>query len=227
MIQTTACFRCSFFILSLPFVFLLTKILFNSPLAGWVAVSLYAVSPFIHSEAQEARYYILWVFFFILSNYLFLLAIKHDKSVWWIGYSVTSVFGIVHFHVISFIYFRSSTVYTSVRKRVADSIYHFTIVYCFSLPALGVFSVYRSPDDRKRLAWQKSFHTSFFSLDLLFLQLLGFVRSFAFLFDAKLYLFWFNGTSTSEIYSALLIDLVCSPLLSTRFFTCAPKLLKK
>jgi hypothetical protein len=58
------------------------------------------------------------------------------------------------------------------------------------------------------LAWQKAFHGSFFSLDLLFLQLLGFVRSFAFLFDANLYLFWFNGAKVPGIYSALLVDLL-------------------
>lgn len=80
------------FILSLPFIFMVAKILFNTYLGAWIAVSLYAVSPFIHSEAQEARYYILWVFFFILSNYLFLQAIKHNRAIWWIGYSVAAIF---------------------------------------------------------------------------------------------------------------------------------------
>jgi uncharacterized membrane protein len=79
------------FILSLPFIFLLAKTLFTSALAGSIAVSLYAVSPFIHLEAQEARYYILWVFFFIVSNYLFLMAIKQNRLLWWTGYAAASI----------------------------------------------------------------------------------------------------------------------------------------
>ena len=52
------------FLLSLPLMFLLARELFGSALAGWIATSLFAVSPFIHFEAQEARYYSLWVLFF-------------------------------------------------------------------------------------------------------------------------------------------------------------------
>ena len=59
------------------------------------------------------------------------------------------------------------------------------------------------------LSWHKRLDSSsFLSLDLLFFQLLGFVRSFAFLFDSKLYLRWFFGDTAPGIYSALLIDLV-------------------
>jgi len=79
------------YILSLSFIFLLANTLFNTYLGGWIALSLYAVSPIIHLEAQEARYYILWVFFFILSNYLFLQSIKHNRAIWWIGYSAVSI----------------------------------------------------------------------------------------------------------------------------------------
>lgn len=61
------------FIISLPFLFLLARTLFNSNLGGWIATSLYAVSPFINLAAQEARYYGLWVFCFILSK-LFIFA---------------------------------------------------------------------------------------------------------------------------------------------------------
>jgi uncharacterized membrane protein len=75
------------FILTLTFLFLLSKVLFNSNLAGWIAVSLYAVSPFIHLFAQEARYYILWSFILILLHYLFLQSIECNNSKWWVGYA--------------------------------------------------------------------------------------------------------------------------------------------
>lgn len=75
------------FILTLPFLFLLSKSLFNSNLAGWIAVSLYAVSPFIHIFAQEARYYILWSFILVVLNYLFLEGIQRNNLKWWVGYA--------------------------------------------------------------------------------------------------------------------------------------------
>jgi uncharacterized membrane protein len=75
------------FILTLPFLFLLSKSLFDSNLAGWITVSLYSVSPFIHLFAQEARYYILWSFILIVLNYLFLQSIERKNLKWWVGYA--------------------------------------------------------------------------------------------------------------------------------------------
>ena len=79
------------FILLLPFLFLLGKTLFNSELAGWMAVSLFSVSPFFSLYAQEARYYILWAFFIVLSHYVFLRAIQINKIKWWIAYTVIGI----------------------------------------------------------------------------------------------------------------------------------------
>ena len=76
------------FILTLPFLYLLSKTLFDSNLAGWIAVSLYAVSPFIHLFAQEARYYILWSFVLIVLHYLFLQSIKRGNLKWWSAYAL-------------------------------------------------------------------------------------------------------------------------------------------
>jgi uncharacterized membrane protein len=79
------------FILTLPFLFLLAKKLFDSELAGWIVVSLYSISPFIHLFAQEARYYILWSFFLIILHYFLLLAIQYRKRSWWVVYIITAV----------------------------------------------------------------------------------------------------------------------------------------
>jgi uncharacterized membrane protein len=79
------------FILTLPFFFLLARILFKSNLAGWVAVSLYAISPYINLFTQEARYYILWSFFLIVLHYLLLQAIQHNRTRWWIAHSLIAV----------------------------------------------------------------------------------------------------------------------------------------
>lgn len=75
------------FLITLPFLFLLARRLFGSSLAGWIAVSLYAVSPYIHLFAQEARYYILWSFILIVLNYLFLESLERNNLKWWAGYA--------------------------------------------------------------------------------------------------------------------------------------------
>jgi hypothetical protein len=75
------------FILTLPFLFLLSKSIFDSNLAGWIAVSLYAVSPFIHLFVQEARYYILWSFVLIVLHYFFLQGIERNNLKWWSAYA--------------------------------------------------------------------------------------------------------------------------------------------
>jgi uncharacterized membrane protein len=79
------------FILTLPLLFILVKKLFKTNLSGWIAVSLFSVSPFFHLYAQEARYYILWAFFLILFHLLFLQVITYNKLRWWITYTITGI----------------------------------------------------------------------------------------------------------------------------------------
>ena len=66
------------FIITLPLIYLLGNRLFKSKLAGLISTSFYAVSPFFHIYAQEARYYILWFMFMVLINLLFLIAIEKN-----------------------------------------------------------------------------------------------------------------------------------------------------
>jgi uncharacterized membrane protein len=49
-------FNVLIFILTLPFLFLLAKLLFKSNMAGWLAVAIFAVSPFFQNYTFEARY---------------------------------------------------------------------------------------------------------------------------------------------------------------------------
>jgi uncharacterized membrane protein len=196
------------FILSLPLFFLLTKTLFYSNLAGWIAVSLYAVSPFIHFQAQEARYNILWVCFFILSNYLFLQAIKQNRVIWWIVYVVASILAL-YTSAFSGLFIFGQLVYILLFKKELRLIFFVSLLLIFLayLPWMYFLYTVRNAIE-SGLAWHKTLHSSFYSLDLLFFQLLGFARSVAFLFDFSLYFQWFKGVAASEIYSALLIDLI-------------------
>ena len=78
-------------ILTLPFLFLLCKLLFKSSIAGWIAISILSVSPFFHNYSIEARYNILCTFLIILNQYVFLKAILIKKYAWWIGYILSGI----------------------------------------------------------------------------------------------------------------------------------------
>ena len=77
------------FLMTLPMLFLLAVQLFDSRLGGWIAVSLYAVSPYIHLFAQEARYYILWSLVLTVLHYCLLRAMHGDTLRWWSAYAVS------------------------------------------------------------------------------------------------------------------------------------------
>ncbi len=211
-------FSVFFFILSLPFVFLLAKTLFKAPLAGWIAVSLFAVSPFIHFEAQEARYYILWVFFFILSNYLFLKAINHKVALWWIGYTIASILAL-YTSVASAPFIFGHLVYIILFKKEARI--HFLLSLLFIVLAYlpWMYFLYTVRDTIEGgLAWHKFLATSLFPFDLLFFQLLGYVRHFVFLFDSDLYHLLFSGDVSKDMYPYLLIDLAVIALIIYSIF---------
>jgi uncharacterized membrane protein len=78
------------FLMTLPFLFLLSKKLFDSNLAGWISVSLYALSPYFHLFAQEARYYILWAFILVVLHYVFLQAVDRNQARWWLACAVAA-----------------------------------------------------------------------------------------------------------------------------------------
>lgn len=79
------------FLLCLPVLFLLTKQLFHSSLAAWITISLFALSPYFHFYAHEARYNILLAFVLISSHYMLLRAIDNNILKYWIGYTITGM----------------------------------------------------------------------------------------------------------------------------------------
>lgn len=101
------------FLVTLPFLFALAREMYESKRAGWIAVSLYSASPFIHYFAQEARYYILWAFLLVAIHYFIFMAAKFNKTKWWVWYvffSVLSLYasvmsGVIIFQHLLFIWF--------------------------------------------------------------------------------------------------------------------------
>ena len=81
-------------LLCFPCLYWLCWELFRSPLIGWVAIALFAVSPYHILYAQEAREYALWTLAIILSSAMFLSAIRVQSIQRWIGYAFTVGFGV-------------------------------------------------------------------------------------------------------------------------------------
>lgn len=201
------------FILSLPFMFLLAKNLAGSKLAGWIGLSLYAASPYIHFQAQEARYYIVWVFFFILTNYLFLLAIKQNKILWWSIYAIASILAL-YTSLLSALFIFGHLVFIllyqkALRIRFACCLLLIVLAY---LP--WVYFLYTVREAIfTGMSWQVYDHASVFSLEYIFFQLLGWTRAFSYLVDWIPYFQLFSGTLNPDLLIGLLVDMIVLSLI--------------
>jgi uncharacterized membrane protein len=77
-------------LLALPCMYWLCWELFESASAGWIGMTLLAVSPFQLVYAQEARPYSLWATTILLSTAALLTAMRVQTRASWLIYAVTS-----------------------------------------------------------------------------------------------------------------------------------------
>lgn len=195
-------------ILSLPFIFFLAKSLFKSGLGGWITTSLYAVSPFINCQSQEARYYIVWVFFFVLSNCLFLLATKHNRILWWIAYAVASVLAL-YSSILSALFILGHLIYVLVCQKQLVTKLLVTHVCILAAYAPWLYFLYTVRHTiQSGMSWHTFEHTSIFSLEFLFFQMLGWSKSFTYFSDWVFYFLLFTGKISQELYVGLAVDIV-------------------
>lgn len=73
-----------------PAIYWLGRELFDSPLVGWMAMGLFAVSPIYIRYAQEARPYSLWIVLVLLSSAALLQAIRNPNWRNWGIYAVAT-----------------------------------------------------------------------------------------------------------------------------------------
>ena len=186
------------FLLTLPFLFGLSNELFRSKTAGYIAVSLFSVSPFIHYFAQEARYYMLWAFLLVAIHYFLIKAINHKQTKWWIGYSIFAILSLYSSALSGFIIFEHLLFIWFFKKEFRVK---FIII-------LGIIALIYSPwfyyvfmhkdEVSSSLSWHK-FEGIPFWAPLLGL-VLGLVRTFSFYENYTL--FWddvFHNITTSMI----------------------------
>ena len=80
-------------LLAFPCIYWLCKELFASPLTGWVAMALIAISPLHLLYAQEARPFSLWIVTILLSSAALLRAMRLKTKLSWSVYAATLVLG--------------------------------------------------------------------------------------------------------------------------------------
>jgi uncharacterized membrane protein len=81
-------------LLAFPCIYWLCLELFESPLVGWVAMALIAVSPFHVLYAQEAREYSFWIVIILLSSATLLQAMRLNTRLSWGMYAVSVAVGL-------------------------------------------------------------------------------------------------------------------------------------
>ena len=153
------------YLLSIPLLFLLTRKLFNSDLAAWITIGLYAVSPFFQYYAQEARYYVLWGFAIILMHYIYLNAAEKQNKIWWVWYVLFGFFA-VHTTLLFYITLLAHFIYIFIynKKQWKNVLLSQFLIFLTSLPWLIYIYINRE-DIQHGLEWQKFFgKISFFEL---------------------------------------------------------------
>ena len=170
------------FLLSVLFLFLLTRKLFNSNLTAWIVISFYTLSPLFQIYAQEARYYVLWVLAISAMHYLFLVATEKNSRFWWLLYIIAGFFS-VHTTILFYVTFSVHLIYTflyapKTRKALVLSQ---LLVFLSSVPWLVYIFINRA-NIYENLEWHKIGDWGSLTIfELLNTHLNNFVESFSML----------------------------------------------
>lgn len=165
-------FSLFFFLLTLPFIFLLAKKLFNNDLSGWIAVSLFSVFNYFHYYSHEARYITLTVFLVVVTSYFFLKALEIKKHWWWLGYIISGALAL-YSSVILGLLFIAHTLFVIVchRKIFVQHLTSAGLIFVLYLPWL-LFILSSHGEIEMALGWHKDFNKNFNFLVLILMQLL-------------------------------------------------------
>lgn len=91
--------------------------LFTSPIVGWMAIALLAVSPIYVRYAQEARSYSLWIVLILLSSAALVRAVRWQSALNWSIYSFTVIAGL-YCHLLSSFVFLGHGLYVVALERL-------------------------------------------------------------------------------------------------------------
>lgn len=163
-------FNVLIFLLILPLLFYLAKLLFKSNLAGWIAISILSVNGFFQYYTFEARYNTLCLFLIILNQIMFLKAVKGSGYLWWTGYLISGILCLYASFLLGLI-FIAHLVYMVFyeRKIFIPYIISSIVIFLGYLPWL--ISIFNHHDQIfKSLAWHEPYGVNQNILTLIFAQ---------------------------------------------------------
>jgi cellulose synthase (UDP-forming) len=134
----------TFFVLSIPILYLLARRLYTRKVATF-SVILYSVSPLMNWFANEARMYTQLTFFTLLQQLAF-VSIAQKRSQWyWLLYLVSTIAGLYTHYFFGFIVFGQILYYLIFRKDFAKySFWKFAGVAIAGIGALAPWVLYSS-----------------------------------------------------------------------------------
>jgi uncharacterized membrane protein len=163
-------FNVFFFLLTLPFMFYLARLLFKSDLAGWIALALFSVNGFFQYYAFEARYNTLCLFLIVLNQYLFLRAVSGKGYLWWTGYIITGILSLYSSIILGLVFIAHFMYILFFERKVLITYIAATvIIFLGYLPWL--ISIFNHIDKIfGSLSWQQSFGANQNIFTLIFAQ---------------------------------------------------------
>jgi uncharacterized membrane protein len=121
-------------LLIFPSVYWLCLELFESPVVGWVAMALIAVSPLQLFFAQEARQYSLWMVEILVSSAALLRAIRQENKQNWAVYTLTLALGL-YTHLFTVLVMIAHGIYVVIQQ-------HFRFTKTFLNYLLGTIAAF-------------------------------------------------------------------------------------
>lgn len=169
-------------LLLLPVLFLLTKSLFKSNLAGWIAISLFVFSPLCQFYTQQARYNLFGIFLIVLLHYAFLQVISTRKIKWWVGYTIVGILSLYASFLSGLMIFGHALYILFFEKKIR-AVYSISLVIVIVAYIPWIHSLVTAREEISgSLAWHTFFGSTGNPLKLLLYQLMGFNRFFNFTF---------------------------------------------
>jgi len=201
-------FSIFFFLLSLPFIFLLAKKFFGNHLSGWIAISLFSVTQYAQYFSHEARYITLTIFFIVAASYFLLEALDGKKFYWWLGYAATGALALYASALLSLLLIAHILYVIILRKeKLLPFFISICAIFLLYLPWL-IFILTSFGQVEEALSWHKYFHDS--SLNLIFFQLLVMADGLFALEDPWIWRMENGQTFTTFIYLLLAVFIIVS-----------------
>ncbi|MFB2977570.1 glycosyltransferase family 39 protein [Microseira sp. BLCC-F43] len=195
-------------LLIFPSVYWLCLELFESPIVGWVAIALMAVSPLQIFLAQEARQYGFWMVTILVSSAALLKTLRQETFWNWAIYAFTLAVGL-YTHLFTALVALAHGIYVASQQRFRfnKTLVNYLLGTLFGLfifiPWLFVIITHLS------IAQQLTSHLSFFKLDNpfdLIAILLTYITRIFFDINLSFYNFWVNKSfwEKSHIYDSMI-----------------------